>query len=197
VLETVSLTVMQIRHLRLHDAEQTAWTAVTQILHLRVADETARNATGLTAAMQIPHLRLHAADEMALLIVTQILRLHPRGVDETSWLAATQILHLHDADETILTVATQTLHLRDEDEMAPNETDLTAVMQTPRVHLQAAGGTYAPAAVRDPAQPCADLRETPSSRLRFLHPSDMVSCSQDVHPLRAEVSTNAPHSTDA
>jgi hypothetical protein len=134
VLETVSLTVMQIRHLRLHDAEQTAWTAVTQILHLRHAGEAARNAPDLTDAMQIPRLRLHDVDETASPTVTQILRLHPRGVDETASLTVTQILrvhlrgvgetaspgairilHLHVADETISTVATQTLHLRGED----------------------------------------------------------------------------------
>jgi hypothetical protein len=155
----------------------------TQIPHPLDVDETAS-----AAALQTLHLPLHDEDETASLGVTQIPHLH--DVDETASLDATRNPHLHDADETASPVGTQIPHPHDVDEMAS-----LGVTRNPR--LRDADETDVPAAIRDPLL-CADLRETPSSRLRVaLHPCDKDAWPPAGHPLRVVVSASDLHPTDA
>jgi hypothetical protein len=146
-------------------------------------------------AMQILHPR--AEGEMASMVVTQILRVRLQAADEMASMAVMQILRvrLQTADEMASVAVMQILRVRPqaEDEMAS-----MAAMQILRDHPHDADETDAPVGDRDPAQPFADLPETRASRLHAVpRPRDTVAYPQAAHPLRAAVSANAPHSTDA
>ena len=140
-------------------------------------------------ATQIPHPL--DVDETASAAALQTLHLPLHDEDETASLDATRNPHLHDADETASPVGTQIPHPHDVDEMAS-----LGVTRNPR--LRDADETDVPAAIRDPLHLCADLRETPSSRLRVaLHPCDKDAWPPAGHPLRVAVSASDLHPTDA
>jgi hypothetical protein len=180
------------RHSRdrpLHVSE-TVSPAATRTLrpHPQAEDETAS-----MVAMQILHPR--AEGEMASMVVTQILRVRLQAADEMASMVVTQILHPHAEGEMASMAVTQILRVRLQ---AADEMASTAAMQTLRDHPHDADETDAPVGDRDPAQPFADLPETRASRLHAVpRPRDTVAYPQAAHPLRAAVSANAPHSTDA
>jgi hypothetical protein len=161
-----------------------------QILHPHAEGEMAS-----MVVTQILRVRLQAADEMASMAVMQILRVRLQTADEMASMVVTQILHPHAEGEMASMAVTQILRVRLQ---AADEMASTAAMQTLRDHPHDADETDAPVGDRDPAQPFADLPETRASRLHAVpRPRDTVAYPQAAHPLRAAVSANAPHSTDA